>query len=744
MKFNKYSWLAVLPMIFTACQDDMLVENQQQDKIYTLSAKIDGGEAKSRAQIQLGNSDSSQEFFLWNAGDSFDLYQNITDNWKESTFTIGSDYSESDSGNKTAVFSTTNPANANVGYIACYPANGEGVFVNHYLPDGIDFTGKEVEEVWKDYFRNNMVMMATGESLDIDNPTVEFKHLTSLARITYTNNTGSDQSISYFCLNGHEAEAFGTSYNHNILSGDAGGSTSDRCGLNVEGLTVANDDSVDLYLLFFPKEFIADGKLQVIIQHPSTGEGIIEKRTVDMDVATISDFNNGATGFEAGKRYWFNVTERIDEMVWTKNEITETQETVEILPDSTIVFKNEAFASVLVNQCGFASYNDVYASVSKADAEALTHLYINGGDVTVGRLDSELTYFPNLVDLHLENIGLSSVNLTGNTKLERLDCTINRLRELDLSQNTSLLYLKCGYNRITSLDLSHNTLLTEFYSTAAWGTSEFYNNYFATIDFSNNTQLRVVNLDYNCLITSLDVSMLTNLEELTIGSLPIETLDLSSNKQLKLLSCQSTDKLISLDLSNNTLLESIDYGFTNRALDLSCFPNLRKMYYYTDDANTSLDFSNNLNLVELCYQSPVHTTLDFSKHTNLTKLNCSNCANLTSLILGSLPQLTILECVNNKLLSLDVSGCSSLETLWCRENQLDSLDISKLTRLSPESWRVEIGNQKDMSSGNEDEYEYKSLTLTLTEAQTETWNSVWSGNDNNNNIILNTITETEE
>ena len=75
MNIKKYSWLAALPMIFTACQDDVLVENQPQGQmIYSLSANVNGGNAKSRAQIQLNNPLSGEEFFYWNEKDSFLLY----------------------------------------------------------------------------------------------------------------------------------------------------------------------------------------------------------------------------------------------------------------------------------------------------------------------------------------------------------------------------------------------------------------------------------------------------------------------------------------------------------------------------------------------------------------------------------------------------------------------------------------------------------------------------------------------
>ena len=107
MKKNKYIWMAVLPMFLSACQDEM-IENSflQNESVYTLSGKMTGGNALSRAQIQLGNTDASAgEVFLWNSGDSFKLYQSFDGQLKSSEFSISNDYSESgEGGNTTAVF----------------------------------------------------------------------------------------------------------------------------------------------------------------------------------------------------------------------------------------------------------------------------------------------------------------------------------------------------------------------------------------------------------------------------------------------------------------------------------------------------------------------------------------------------------------------------------------------------------------------------------------------------------------
>lgn len=97
--------------------------------------------------------------------------------------------------------------------------------------------------------------------------------------------------------------------------------------------------------------------------------------------------------------------------------------------------------------------------------------------------------------------------------------------------------------------------------------------------------------------------------------------------------------------------------------------------------------------------------------TGLNKLDCAN-QQLTELNLSGLTQLNTLWCNMNKLTTLDVSGLTQLTDLQCFRNNLTALDITQLPSLST----LYCGMQND---GRE-------LTLTLTEAQEQKWNSTWS------------------
>jgi hypothetical protein len=81
-----------------------------------------------------------------------------------------------------------------------------------------------------------------------------------------------------------------------------------------------------------------------------------------------------------------------------------------------------------------------------------------------------------------------------------------------------------------------------------------------------------------------------------------------------------------------------------------------------------------------CYNQSL-TALDVSGCTALTTLNCySN--SLTALIVSTNTALTSLACTNNQLTALDVSMNTALTTLSCYSNQLTALNVSANTALT--------------------------------------------------------------
>lgn len=767
MKLNKYSWLVALPMVFTACQEDMLVENsmQQTEGVYTLKASMPDNGLGSRAQIVIGGESTEKESFYWNEGDVFYMYAHGEENGGEYPFTISSEYSE-DNPSSIANFTSNQSVRGNT-FVAFYPNcspefGGNGWDYNYSngnytasLENSFVLTDEGEDAAWREFFSRNMMMYAKGNLGATGADTeVNFEHLCGLIRITFTDNTTDGTTLKAVKLNGSWGKGV-------VVSSSTGDvvpleENNDNLELKFElpyAFPIEKGKSKDFYMFFFPptgSDINPLTQISVAYHLDCDFNPIYE----DVTPSTYNGNDFSVEGFEAGNCYWFNITRDGNGLQWTKNykeqEVVE-EKMVEVSGDNYI-FKNKVFASLLVSQCaeqGFSSYGEGYAAISIADAEKLPTLSINadevGQSVYVGDLNEELACFPALEELRVDKIGLTSINLSKNTSLKILSCTMNSLSELDLTSNTELTEVVCGRNQITSLDLSKNTKLETFASTAAYGEYYLYhNNYFSEIDFTHNTNLQRINLSNNGLITKLDVSMLTNLEGLDVSCLPLATLDLSKNTKLQSLTCGEMENLTSLDLSNNTELETLScYWNVFENLDLSKNLKLTTLYYnvqYMVETEKKIDISKNVNIETLTYSNTDVESLDLSHLTKLKELVCTDNANLTELTLPASTNFESLECYSNKLTTLDLSKHTSLRSIKCYDNQLTTLDISALSNLSNEgNWGVEVGNQKDKSI----EYNYtdRTLNLTLTSAQKDLWDTSWNVSDKNGNIEFNELTD---
>ena len=232
----------------------------------------------------------------------------------------------------------------------------------------------------------------------------------------------------------------------------------------------------------------------------------------------------------------------------------------------------------------------------------------------------------------LEN-GITSIDLSNNSKLEILSCGSNQLTSLDLSKNSGLIMLYCGSNQLTSLDLSNNSKLETLYCGS---------NKLTSLDLSNNSGL-----------TSLDC----NSNKLT-------SLDLSNKSGLTYLACRY-NQLTSLDLSNNSKLETLDCGANQL---------------------TSLDLSNNSGLTNLSCGSNQLTSLDLSNNSKLKKLSCGS-NQLTSLDLSNNSKLTDLYCYSNQLTQIQLpEEAGSLAYLNCKSNNIDVEHMEQLINRLPKKY----------------------------------------------------------
>lgn len=617
---------AVLPfaLLAASCQDENIVEsgNKTGEGIITLHATV---APQSRAQIALGTEDASREIFMWNENDSFVLYDRSNPTVTSGTFTISA-YTENEHGPE-ATFVGEGNFVQDMPVTAIYPAQEGNVTENAAtltLPDVTMTDGSEDE--WKDYMRQSLFMYADA-TMDGNNTALAFRHLCALIRVSYTNATATDQTISNVTLTG-DGNYFGSTMKFGFV--DNGATTtvsSDILTFGFSGLTVASGRTTDFYFLFFPGEDASAGTLTVGING----------KTIEMSLDELLSGN-----FEAGKRYWFNTIETDDGFIWKKN-----------VPEVLITNLPLIHFAELQNQIQFTKDEKGFVNVAlnQTQISQVVSLGLNYAS-DVDNLDG-LEYFTNLRDLVTYKMGLTALDVSKLTELRTLVCSDNPdLGHLDVSANTKLQELQCSNTGLSELDVTKNTELVTLICV--------YND-IAELDLSQNLKLKELDISVNDVISSIDNIASTELTSLFMeGCSNITELDVSRYTQLEHLNCYDTS-ISFLDVSQNTKLETLHCGGTQIS---------------------ELNLENNLALCELgCSRLENLTEIDISKNTALTRLFLS-AAKITKLDVSNQPLLSFLACNDTGITELDVSQNPELVQLYCEQTRITSLDVSHNPKLN--------------------------------------------------------------
>ena len=163
---------------------------------------------------------------------------------------------------------------------------------------------------------------------------------------------------------------------------------------------------------------------------------------------------------------------------------------------------------------------------------------------------------------------LSSVDVSCNPELEDLECCISNLESIDVSRNPKLLKLSVEFNRIKSLDLLNNPNIQEL---------RVYNNCLSSIDLTVFPKLENVHCG-NFRVSPFD----------DFGVNTITALDLSGNPNLVTVDASLLD-LRDIDFSCNTALTEIYVDFTLLSiLDVSMCPDLNKLSCYANPYLTTI------------------------------------------------------------------------------------------------------------------------------------------------------------
>lgn len=372
------------------------------------------------------------------------------------------------------------------------------------------------------------------------------------------------------------------------------------------------------------------------------------------------------------------------------------------------------------------------------------------GNSIVGEVD--LSMNKKLKGLYLKNNNIRHLNISNLDKLEALDCSSNRLSEIDVTHNPELKTLRIAlnhegrgdngsgiteldvtknpkletldlnYTNVSKLDLSQNPKLKwiDFGLTAytAPGLKPI-----TEIDFSNNTELehigcearvRTYNIDGSLSedkvgLSELNVSMLPKLQYLSFVGNSIKKIDVSKNPLLTDLNC-SRNYLTELDVTNNSNLKTLICEWNEiSVLDLSSSSSLE----YLNCANNkiaNLDISKtkmsyllgNDNLItEFILGDKVFDTPGGADKKPYLYMKLNN-NKITSINLSKQVNLAWLEITDNKLTSLDISGCVGLGGVLFNNNEVSDFKFDNISRI----WEIQGMNNK--LSGNLD---FSHLTL---------------------------------
>lgn len=298
------------------------------------------------------------------------------------------------------------------------------------------------------------------------------------------------------------------------------------------------------------------------------------------------------------------------------------------------------------------------AEKKQSDKKALTKLIKSkkAGSKISTNLDDEKQYTwdknGRLIGIEWGGMNLKGkISFASLPNLKVIAISWNKITQIDVSKNTKLEKLYCQKNKLTALKLTNNKKLEVLSYTPE-----------ENIDISGLKNLKEIRLQSGD-ATTLDVSKNTKLEKISINNTQIIDLVIPAFPKLKEVSISNNEKMQSISMKGNTVLTNVAVYSNPKVttIDMSGLTKIKRI---------GVSFSSMKSL----------SSLDVSGNTSLESLSCGDFA-LTKLNLKGLTKLKYLDCAENKLTSLDLSDLQSLETLNCYDNKISNLDASKCTAL---------------------------------------------------------------
>ena len=344
---------------------------------------------------------------------------------------------------------------------------------------------------------------------------------------------------------------------------------------------------------------------------------------------------------------------------------------------------------------------------------------------------------------------LTSLDVSGCVALKSIDCSGNQLTSLDVSGCAALEELSCNNNQLTSLEVS---------GCAALKSISCYRNQLTSLDASGCTALVEINCYENNMEGAEMDAFIESLPTVSDGMLRIiyggedyvKWIDrnMMTTAQVKAAKAKGWIAYIMYQgLWHEMAQEGIvinetsfpDANFRNWVLSQGYgtdgvltdeeIAGIVSMSISTGDVRSLQGIEFFTSLVTLICSNNMLTTLDVSKNTQLESLYCS-LNQLTSLNVENNPVLQRLICDHNQLSSLDLSGCTALQSLICYQNQIKDGEMDVLVESLP------IVNSGDMYVVGYENEQNVMTTTQVNAAKAKGWQVYCQIKDSNNTIKI--------
>ncbi len=293
-------------------------------------------------------------------------------------------------------------------------------------------------------------------------------------------------------------------------------------------------------------------------------------------------------------------------------------------------------------------------------------------------------YFPNLRLLMCNDNLLTTLDLTGNTKLEELNCSNNQLTSIDISNNSQLEIVNCVGNQLSMAAMwtfignlpvrpDHDGKMY-FRTDKVEDGNEMSTEQVAVLNEKGWSVYQYLN---GLVVPYVGVKPTIYLTEEFFPDQALRDVLISVYSRLNLTEgCELTDEIIqnimSLNLKNKGVTDITGYQYLTNLHDFNCY-GLQL---------TTLDVSMLPELMVLdCSSNRLHE-LDLSNNKNLRQLKCYG-NSLTSLDVSGMEDLEVLHCYYNYLQVLKMGSHPNLREVRCQRNLLDAIAMGKVVDALP-------------------------------------------------------------